>query len=295
MNTYKIYKVDNYNKTSHNDINMYASNDINTIIQQLNDNCGYHLLLFKNIKYKVFLDIDNVSDEEQFQRFIRFIDIDYELDFTSMSYTKSTNKNNLLSYHVVYFKSYGYLHNIKALCDDIKNNEYYKENFNGIIDTSVYKNNKWFRLPNQTNQNKLNKHIIVKGNMEDFIFNYCPLYNNIDNETDTNNVNETKLEKYGIKKIRYFDNTKYNYEIDDNIVEKCLNNLDDEYVEEWVGAKGSTLKALLFEEQWFKVTNCLKNLNKKHLWNKWSKNGSSYNYWKNIKQWNGQKKRNIFS
>ena len=280
MNTYKIYKVNNYCKTKHTDDNAFISNDIGQITNELNNDNGYHLLLQKNIEYKIFFDLDNVINDEQFRRFLRYIDTTYYISFNDISYTKSTNCKGLLSYHIIWITQKAYLHNIQQLCNAIKNDEYYYENFNDILDTSVYAHNRWFRLPNQTNLNKPNIHTIIKGSMNDFIFNYFDLnsFTNSDEDNESDEANKTIISpKYNLKKIKYSDVflTKYNYFIDDIIIKQCLDNLDDSYLEDW--------------QNWIKVTNCLKCLNKKDLWDEWSKNGSSYDYWKNMKQWNSQK------
>jgi hypothetical protein len=286
MNTYKIYKVPNYNKTKHTDDNAFISNDIDQITNELQNNNGYHLLLQKNIEYKIFFDLDNVINDEQFQRFLRFIYTTYGVDFNDISYTKSTNSKGLLSYHIVWITQKAYLHDILQFCNNIKNDDYYYENFNDILDTSIYAHNRWFRLPNQTNLNKSNLHTIIKGSMSDFIFNYFD-FNSLSNDSDdsddsyenNDSIISTKSTKSNIKKIKYSDvefQTKYNYFIDDIIIKQCLDKLEEKYIDDW--------------QDWIKVTNCLKCLNKKDLWNEWSKKGSSYDYWKNMKQWNSQKK-----
>ena len=48
-------------------------------------------------------------------------------------------------------------------------------NINKYIDTSIY-SNKWFRLPNQTNQDKPLMHYIKRGNMSDFLIHYIDNY-----------------------------------------------------------------------------------------------------------------------
>jgi len=275
MNNYKIYKVINYNNTYHNDLNAFCSNDIKEINKELNYDKAYHLLLKNDLQYKLFFDIDNVNDDKIFIDFIKFIENQYQLNFNDAAATKSINSKGLNSYHLVYNNCKGYLHNFKKMCDDIKNNEEYKNKFNNILDSSIYKHNQWFRLPNQTNQNKHNSHTIIRGNIEDFVFEY------LINNNDENYVCD-KLNKYNINKIKYYHdyNTKFNYDIHDDIIKKCLDNLSDEYLEDY--------------DLWIKVTNCMKNLNKKKLWDDWSKNGYSYNYHKNQKLWKNQKK-SVFS
>ena len=54
-------------------------------------------------------------------------------------------------------------------------NQYPK--FKDYIDTSVYRKG-YFRLPNQTNNDKLIPHIIVNGDIEEFIITY------VDEDTD---------------------------------------------------------------------------------------------------------------
>jgi hypothetical protein len=283
MNSYKIYTVKKYCNTPHCDAHAFISDNIDIIVSELQSDNSYHLLLHKNIKYSVFFDLDNVISDNQFQMFLRYIQSQYSLNIIDVSYTKSTSFKGLLSYHLVYPNYKGTLSSMVNLCSEIKNDDYYSDNFNGILDSSVYCNNRWFRLPNQTNFNKPNMHTIIKGSFKDFIFNYSdPKYLSDDESNDDNDSNDSdnnkSTKKYGINKIKYSDiyfQTKYNYLIDDLVVQQCLDNLDDSFLENW--------------QDWIKVTNCLKCLNKKHLWNKWSKNGSSYNYLNNMKQWKSQK------
>jgi hypothetical protein len=204
MNTYKIYNVYNYNKSSRNNILNFSSNNINDIIHLLNTDKAYHLLLLKDQQYKLFFDIDNVNDDNTFIEFLKFINNEYDLNFNDSSATKSTNSKGLNSYHLVYNNCKGYLHNFKKLAEAIKNNDEYKNKFNGLIDSSVYAHNKWFRLPNQTNENKHNPHTIIRGTIEDFIFDYFPC--NFD-ENKENEIND-ELKKHNINKIKSYDNFK---------------------------------------------------------------------------------------
>ena len=102
---YKIYRVPNYLRTAHSDENAYISTDINDIINELASDKSYHMQLNKNIAYKLFFDLDNVVDEDQFNALIRFLDIEYGLDHNLLSYTKSINsKTNftLFAFNIVY-------------------------------------------------------------------------------------------------------------------------------------------------------------------------------------------------
>lgn len=273
---YKIYRVEDYYKTKHNDENAFVSDDIECINNELIVNKGYHLLLQDNVKYKLFMDLDDVKSEEQFQQFIQYMEAEFRLEVADLSYTRSTNTKGLLSYHLVYVFRNGFLHNQKKAINIIKSKEYYVENFEGILDDSFYKDNYWFRLPGQTNKDKPNAHQIIKGNIEDFVLNYFIPSDDADEvEEEEEEFEENKLRMDKIKGFSF--NTNYNYSIPDDIVQECLDNLDDKYVEEY--------------EYWSQVTNCLKLLNKQTLWNNWSKQGSSYNFYKNMSHWRGQKKQ----
>ncbi len=287
---YKIYKVLDYLNTKHTDHNAFISDDFDKILSELQFDNSYHLLLDKNVKYKLFFDLDNVLNDDQFQQFLRYLQARYDIDINYIAYTKSINQKNLLSYHLVLPSFISYLHNMRELVSNIKKDNYYHEYFYDILDESVYANNRWFRLPNQTNKNKHNTHNIVKGQIKDFVFDYFDndsiyendqLYVNTTNAENNTTINNT-ISKYNIKKIKYSDivfQTKFNYPIDDHIIKQCLDKLDDNYLEHY--------------NDWIKVTNVLKNFDKKQLWDDWSKNGSSYNYHKNLKYWNSQK--NYFS
>ena len=55
----KIYSIKNY-KVKREDPKIITSGSYNDILIKLNSDKGYHLLLFDDIKYKLFFDIDNV-------------------------------------------------------------------------------------------------------------------------------------------------------------------------------------------------------------------------------------------
>jgi hypothetical protein len=111
-----------------------------------------------------------------------------DIDILDIKYTLSVKENNIHSYHFT-------IPSIKTTINNLKcffKQEIYKE-FCEYIDTSVYADNKYFRLPNQTNENKPFTHKIMHGEMKNFIINY---------------VEESKSELENIEKIENIKKVK---------------------------------------------------------------------------------------
>ena len=84
----------------------------------------------------------------------------FNIDISSIKLTKSVK--DTLSYHVVISSIHATLTTQNHLGKQIKRDFDY-------IDLCVYQKNRWFRIPNQTNKEKPNAHIIVSGQMIDFV------------------------------------------------------------------------------------------------------------------------------
>ena len=142
--TYQIYKLKKYNVIDRNDPKIIVKGTHQEILSSLNENKGYHLLLFDNINYNLFFDIDKLplDGDQSIYSFFESLSDDLNIDITDIKYTES-KKDSGLSYHVV----------IPSINANLKTQEHLakqlKEKFN-YIDLDVYQNNRFFRLPNQT-------------------------------------------------------------------------------------------------------------------------------------------------
>ena len=106
---------------------------------------------------------------------------------------------------------------MKKIIEDFLN-LYPQYNINKYVDTSIY-SNKWFRLPNQTNEDKPLMHYIKRGNMSDFLIHH------IDDNAIDNIPFFTKTKPKA--KFVDIDNTKINNEIQTTSI-NCFQNTEIE-------------------------------------------------------------------
>ena len=104
-------------------------------------------------------------------------------------------------------------------------------------------------------------HSIINADMKDFILDYIPV-NSINIQSNDFNIK-------GKKMFKYDKNIKFNVS-DENIV-YILNSLPQDYLDDCI--------------KWLTVTNILKGLNLKVLWESWSMQSSHCNDYKNNKIW----------
>ncbi len=219
-----------------------------------NSDESYHDRIDPKKKYKFFGDIDYYSKTFDFFRdkLILFLRDFYGIDITENDIKYTINKGKKGSYHFVIPKFHCYPVKIKEILDNMYVND--KEQFthideNGrkkkIIDTCIYSVH-WFRCPNQTKQGEIGtKHIIVKGDMKDFIFDYIENDSKqIDNimyipkivkmvtsdskkKSDANIFNKIKKTKK-VKIIQLSEDDNENKEDEnENNYKKNLNNIKD--------------------------------------------------------------------
>ena len=157
----QIFIVKNYKNKRDNDKNILKGTS-DSIINALSENKGYHQLLMNNINYNLFLDVDGIDNSEDhliYELINKLSDI-LDIDMTDIKFTVS--KKDTLSYHITIPCIHGNLETQKHFAEQLK------QDFN-YIDLCVYQNNRWFRLPNQTNKDKPVPHIIINGKMIDFV------------------------------------------------------------------------------------------------------------------------------
>lgn len=174
MNNYEVCKVPTYKINYDN--TKKTNKPIDSIVPLLNNDLALHERLHKNDILKLFLDLDNKEDEKEPNKIMTPIiltnvlnDIcDYVgVNLEDISYTTNFSVK-YGSYHIVITSKHMSSKHQKQFWTTFK--QKYNHNY---VDTIVYDRDGWFRLPNQSKENKTEtKHIIQKGNPEDFILKY---------------------------------------------------------------------------------------------------------------------------
>jgi hypothetical protein len=138
--------------------------------EDLVNNEGYHILLNPDEQCLAFGDIDHCESSGEVMDILRDIIKTFEIDKDEISYTRSIKvidgKQDFGSHWVIKSISTT-MKRLKKIMEYTLQHQYGKEK----IDTGIYKKS-WFRLPNQTNENKTNIHEIMKGNPVDFLVQY---------------------------------------------------------------------------------------------------------------------------
>lgn len=162
----KLYAVKDYTKTTWNNetgkTNVeYVKGSIQELAEFIeNNNEGLHERLDTSKECIFFGDLDHYSDKDLFYEFLDVLSDRLDVPINDIKYTIS-KKDNEYSYHWTVPTIKTNMYTIKKVLSE--------EDFEKFkCDTSVYCN-RWFRLPNQTNENKPLKHKISCGDYEDFI------------------------------------------------------------------------------------------------------------------------------
>lgn len=270
---YKIYSLKKY--TVYRDVETgdpklsktikELEGDINELINELEENKGYHLYLRPNRKYILYGDLDHITNEEDFLYIIETIRKELNLEKEDIKICKCIKINKKgeeeISAHFSIPKIYGTIEEQYNLFLKIRNLEPLKLD---KIDLNVYKKNRFFKLPNQTipEENKIIPHKIVIGEMKDFIIDFVPSYSK-------------PINIEIIAKTTYKFDESLKYEITDDEIINLLGIIGADYVEDY--------------EKWLKVTNILKGLDKYNIWDSWSATSEKYNKQNNNKIWRGIK------
>ena len=201
--TFSIYIVKQYSgmTLSSFDDKLIQFESIEDIIEELTTvNNSYHFRIHQNTTYIFFGDLDhyNKSIEIFFNLLKTFLETYYNLKFedTDFKYTKNNKKEG--SYHYSIPKWNLTTEKLKQIHVDFINanpTDFVYDLDNKTItcvDIKIYSEH-WFRCPNQYkgNSKDISKHIIVNGNMIDFIIDYIPEYS-ININTITKKIIEIK-------------------------------------------------------------------------------------------------------
>lgn len=165
----KMYCVNKYAMTTWNEptqetsCTVYDGNS-DECCQELNTDKHYHLRIHSDKPCLVFGDFDKCPSDDIYQSFLESLTKFFKVSKDEISYTLSLKPGNIFSYHwsIPSIES-----NCKSLKLFLKSGEFAM--FNEFIDLTVY-NNKFFRLPNQTNIDRPLIHKVVQGKMKHFLF-----------------------------------------------------------------------------------------------------------------------------
>jgi phage/plasmid-associated DNA primase len=184
MTKHRLYSINSYaGKTKKFIDNEFTEYKLDSLVDELENDNGYHMRVNVNSEYIFFGDCDKFDGTfTQFAKLlIDFLEKFYKIniEMIDISYTENEGVNG--SFHYSIPKLYGSCLKIKEIHERFYEN--YKDIFykkegdrsTKVVDTSIY-SNKWFRYPQQKKENKNNtRHIIKHGNMIDFVVEFIPI------------------------------------------------------------------------------------------------------------------------
>ncbi len=326
---HKLYAIDVYAKNDEFIKNGYKEYNLKNLISKLKNDKGYHMRICDDKNYIFFGDCDKFrgSYNEFIELLIDFLKNHYDINVSidEISYTKNESVDG--SFHYSIPKFYASCEKLKEIHEkfyqkhvDIFHYVIDKKN-QKVVDTSIY-GKKWFRYPQQHKaQNKDVKHIIIKGEMKDFVIEHIPEESIcIDDKNyiisdDQNQENNKKVlvikkkDKNNVKLGNLFMNATKNHQCTEAIYSDDV-DMDCAIQEQEIGDNiDRTFKRKLLREilsgiktyddynEWTNVGMALKNQSFNNneffdLWDNWSKNSTEkYNGTKmNQKKWNSFKK-----
>ncbi len=191
------------------------SGDVDEIIKKLKKDKQYHIRIFKDDILKLNIDIDGLPKElyddltQDIHNAIWELDEELEL---SMSYTRNENgKKNIETGTKDFIYSHISFDNISM--SGTKQKIFWKNfvnkypKYDGFVDYGhLGSAGKWFRLPNQTKeQKKKTEHLIIEGNMRDFILHDIEGCQNLDKHITELKEEKKRIKKEGKEELKEFE------------------------------------------------------------------------------------------
>lgn len=167
-NIFSVYKIPAYSVKKEDYESCKYEGDVASILKRLEKNKGYHLKINPDKPCKFYGDFDHCSDPKEFFEFLSIFHKLIGVKKEDISYTESKNNKGEWSYHYVIPSLETTPSDLKYFFETKCKDYFTKFKDSYQLDTGVY-GNVLFRLPNQTNKNKLNVHEIKQGKMIDFI------------------------------------------------------------------------------------------------------------------------------
>ena len=165
--------------------------DITEVEEMLKTNNYYHCVLNSEKDYMLFFDIDGCKDIHLFtNNMVKYLNREYDTELTIDDICYTQNNIHTDKYHITIPKIYGTILEQKNICKKFINKY---PIYNKIYDTTVYCNNRLFRLPNQgKGDNSAGVHIIKKGCISDFILENIGDISIMDNVPDSDSESESE-------------------------------------------------------------------------------------------------------
>jgi hypothetical protein len=208
----KLYSVKQYFNTTFNSEGVTNAatieGSVSTLSKLLKSDNSYHIRINSELPCVAFGDFDKCPSESLFDNFLVVLCHVFQVEKSDISYTLS-RKESLFSYHWI-IKSIET--NCMVLKDTLIRDVF--STFKTCIDLSVYCN-KWFRMPNQTNENKSIHHEIIVGKMKHFFIHHIDdttskfnmsTENPVLSKPEKSNVNTlTEIKRMILKMPNFFD------------------------------------------------------------------------------------------
>jgi len=264
MSLLKIYSLKNYNiarGTNGEPLTEIFSGNIKDVIEELKNNKGYHMLLKQDKNYIVFGDVDHIADLKIFYEILGNIADYLNIELSSIKYcgnNKIINGKIEYSMHFTIPELNGTIKQQRQIFSDIKNKNVLLCQY---LDIGVYSNNKWFRLPGQTNEIKKQSLSLLNSTIEDHLLDYIKL--------ESKNINLIGFSESGKKEFIF--NKQMIFNVTEDEILKLLQLLPECYLNDY--------------SKWIIITNICKGLKCFNGWDSWSYTSQNYNKINNLKIW----------
>ena len=181
------------------------------INELINNDRGYHARIQRDGKYKIYLDIDKMTEskiEDLLLDLAIFFKIEPGIDVRSSDFAVTKNASKGGSFHVIIpHLSCAAYYQKKLFNSFITSCPRYKDN----VDFCVY-DNQWFRYPQQSKEGDTKvPHIITMGKMDDFM---------IENIEDTKDITDIILNNHFMVSLPFMGKRK-SPTSDDEPEEEC--------------------------------------------------------------------------
>ena len=229
-NCYSVYRITNYAGTTEQFIknNKLSYKDISDLVDDLEDDQGFHIRIEKNNQYVFFGDLDKYDKDitEFIELLKQFLKENYDIyiKYKDVKYTQNINKTN--SYHYTIPKLNASVDKLKEIHKkllELYNSQLTYVDANNTkrncVDTTIYSNH-WFRYPNQKKGvDDKGVHKIIYGKMKNFVLDYI--------SKKSTNINDKEfIETINKKKNKIIKNKNINDDHDIVIYDKTTINKD---------------------------------------------------------------------
>jgi hypothetical protein len=226
-----ILKVKNY-KTKNIDPKHITTGTIKEILTLLKEDKGYHQQLKDDKRYNLFFELVSIPTDKKYilYEFIAFLSDMFQIDGSDIKFTISKTTKHISS--IITIPLFNANISIqKQIAIELKEKIDY-------INISIYSNNEFVRLPNQTNDDRPTAHKIIVGSVNDFII-------------DAIHTRAEYIENYPLQNINIIAPVVKKINATDEQLKEMVFKLNPSYLEQY--------------DKWMIITNILKGLDKKNM------------------------------